>query len=161
MIAIVVAVAANNVIGNNNQLAWHLPADLKHFKQLTMGHPMVMGRKTYESIGKPLPGRTTIIVTTQKNYTATGCIVTHSLKEALAEALALDAHVCVVGGAEIYKQVLPQVDTIYLTRLHHTIEGDTYFPTLNEEEWQVLSEEKHTPDEKNKYTYSFIQLKRK
>ncbi|WP_242920474.1 dihydrofolate reductase [Pontibacter liquoris] len=161
MIAIVVAVAENNVIGKDNQLIWHLPADLKHFKQITMGHPMLMGRKTYESIGKPLPGRTTIIITTQPDYTAAGCLVAHSIEEALKTGRELDQQLYLIGGAEIYKQALPHVDTIYLTRLHHTFEGDTYFPELKAEDWQVVSEENHTPDEKNKYSYSFVELRRK
>ncbi|WP_347156452.1 dihydrofolate reductase [Pontibacter chitinilyticus] len=161
MIALVVAVAENNVIGKDNQLIWHLPADLKHFKQITMGHPILMGRKTYESIGKPLPGRTSLIITTQMGYTAADCIVVHTLQEAFEKALELDEQVYLIGGAEIYKQALPQVDTIYLTRLHHQFEGDTYFPELHENEWQVVSEEKHAPDEKNKYSYSFLELRRR
>ncbi|MBF9255380.1 dihydrofolate reductase [Pontibacter sp. 172403-2] len=161
MIAIVVATDENNVIGKDNQLIWHLPADLKHFKQITMGHPMLMGRKTFESIGKPLPGRTSIIITTQQDYTAEGCIVVHTIQEAIDKALALDEQVYIIGGAEIYKQALPLVDTVYLTKLHHTFDGDTYFPELKEAEWQMVSEEKHAPDEKNKYSYSFIELRRK
>ena len=161
MIAIVVAIAENNVIGKNNQLIWHLPADLKHFKHITLGHPILMGRKTYESIGKPLPGRTSIIITTQKGYSAEGCIVVHSIQEALAKAKQLDEQVYLIGGAEIYKQALSQVDTIYLTRLHHTFEGDTYFPELQESEWQVVAAEKRAPDQKNKYSYSFLELSRK
>ena len=161
MIAIIVAAAENNVIGKDNGLIWHLPADLRHFKQITMGHPMLMGRKTYESIGKPLPGRTSIIITTQEDYTAEGCLVTHTLEEAIEQAQQLDEEICIVGGAEIYKQALPLVDTIYLTRVHHTFEGEVYFPELNEAEWETLEQEHHEPDEKNKYNYSFVTLKRK
>jgi len=161
MIAIVVAVAENNVIGKDNQLIWHLPADLRFFKNLTMGHPIVMGRKTYESIGKPLPGRTTVIITRQHDLEAPGCIVVNSIDEAIAQAQTIDQDVYIIGGAEIYKQALSKVDTIYLTRVHHTFEGDTFFPEIVESQWEVVSEEKHEPDEKNKYSYSFVTLKRK
>ena len=161
MTAIVVAAAENNVIGKDNDLIWHLPADLRHFKQLTMGHPILMGRKTYESIGKPLPGRTSVIVTSQENYAADGCIVANSLQEALEQAKKIDEQVYVIGGAEIYKQALPLTDVIYLTRLHHTFEGDVSFPELDEKEWQTVEQEHHEPDEKNKYRYSFLTLRRK
>ncbi|MEJ8755844.1 dihydrofolate reductase [Pontibacter sp. H259] len=161
MIAIVVAVAENNVIGKDNQLIWHLPADLRFFKNLTIGHPIIMGRKTYESIGKPLPGRTTVIITRQQDFEAPGCIVVNSVDEAIAEAQTIDQDVYIIGGAEIYKQALVKTDTIYLTRVHHTFDGDTFFPEINEADWEVISEEKHEPDEKNKYSYSFITLKRK
>ncbi|PKV76371.1 dihydrofolate reductase [Pontibacter ramchanderi] len=162
MIAIVVAIAENNVIGKDNQLIWHLPADLRHFKQKTMGHPMIMGRKTFESIGKPLPGRTTIIVTRQEDYKAEGCIVVNSVEEAIAKGKELDSEqVSIVGGAEIYKQALPMVDMLYLTEVHHAFNGDTFFPELKEEEWQELSAESHEPDEKNKYPYTFKELRRK
>ncbi|WP_018478397.1 dihydrofolate reductase [Pontibacter roseus] len=162
MIAIVVAVAENNVIGRNNQLIWHLPADLRHFKQKTMSHPMVMGRKTFESIGKPLPGRTTIIVTRQEGFEAEGCLVVHSVQEALQKGRELDKEqVSIVGGAEIYKQVLPEVDTIFLTEVHHTFEGDTFFPELDMAEWQEVNAEQHEPDEKNPYPYTFRELRRK
>lgn len=161
MISIVVAAAENNVIGKDNGLIWHLPADLRHFKQITMGHPILMGRKTYESIGKPLPGRTSIIITTQKDYVAEGCMVVHSVQEAIEQAKPLDTEICIIGGAEIYMQALPLTDTIYLTRIHHTFEGDVYFPELKEEEWETVEQEHHEPDEKNKYSYSFLTLKRK
>lgn len=161
MIAIVVAVAENNVIGKDNQLIWHLPSDLKHFKNITMGHPMLMGRKTYESIGKPLPGRTTIIITRQPDFNAEGCIVVNSIQEAISEAKQLDEQAYLIGGAEIYRQALDVTDTIYLTRIYHSFEGDTFFPEIKEDEWQKVSEEHHEPDEKNRYPYSFIKLERK
>jgi dihydrofolate reductase len=161
MIAIVVAIAENNVIGKDNQLIWHLPADLKQFKQTTMGHPILMGRKTYESIGKPLPGRTSIIITRQQNYKAEGCIVVNSVEEAIKEAKKLDEQTHIIGGAEVYRQSMHLTDTIYLTRIHHRFEGDTYFPEIKDEEWETVSEEHHEPDEKNKYSYSFIKLIRK
>ncbi|QCR22933.1 dihydrofolate reductase [Pontibacter sp. SGAir0037] len=161
MIAIVVAIAENNVIGKDNQLIWHLPADLRHFKQLTLGHPIIMGRKTFESIGKPLPGRTSIIITRQQDYQVEDCVVVHSVEEALAKAKELDERASIIGGAEIYRQALPFTDTVYLTRLHHTFEGDTFFPELPAEDWQQVAEAFHEPDEKNKYSYSFIELKRR
>lgn len=162
MIAIVVAIAENNVIGKDNQLIWHLPADLRHFKQKTMGHPMIMGRKTFESIGKPLPGRTTIIVTRQEDFQAEGCIVVNSVEAAIAKGKELDSEqVSIVGGAEIYKQALPFANTLYLTQVHHTFEGDTFFPELNAEEWQEVRTEQHKPDEKNRYAYTFKELRRK
>lgn len=161
MTAIVVAAAENNVIGKDNGLVWHLPADLRHFKQITMGHPILMGRKTYESIGKPLPGRTSVIVTSQEDYAADGCLVAHSLQEAIEQAKALDENIYIIGGAEIYKKALPLTDTIYLTRLHHVFDGDVYFPELDEKEWETVEQEHHEPDEKNKYSYSFLTLKRR
>ena len=162
MLAIVVAAAENNVIGKDNDLIWHLPADLKHFKSLTMGHPMIMGRKTFEAIGKPLPGRTSIIITSQKDYQAEGCVVVHSLEEAIAKGRELDAEqVSIVGGANVYKQALPLTDILYLTRVHASFEGDVYFPELPDDTWQVVEQEHHEPDEKNKYSYTFLTLKRK
>lgn len=162
MLAIVVAAAENNVIGKDNDLIWHLPADLKHFKSLTMGHPMIMGRKTFEAIGKPLPGRTSIIITTQKNYQAEGCVVVHSLEEAIAKGRELDAEqVSIIGGANVYKQALPLADILYVTRVHASFEGDAYFPELPDDAWQVVEQEHHEPDEKNKYSYTFLTLKRK
>ena len=160
MVSIVVATAENNVIGKENQLIWHLPADLKHFKQLTMGHPILMGRKTFESIGKPLPGRTSFVITRQEDYKAEGCIVVHSVKAAIELAKQLDDTVCVIGGAEIYRQALPMVDTIELTKIHHTFDGDTFFPEIKEEDWKVVAKEDHEPDEKNKFSYSYLTLKR-
>lgn len=162
MIAIVVAAAENNLIGKDNGLAWHLPADLRHFKQITLGHPILMGRKTYESIGKPLPGRTSIVITTQEDYEAPGCLVAHSLQEAVEQAKQLEEEmICIIGGAEIYRQALPLTDKIYLTRIHHTFEGDAYFPELKEENWVVSEQEYHEADEKNKYSFSFMTLEPK
>ncbi|WP_276496562.1 dihydrofolate reductase [Pontibacter litorisediminis] len=162
MIAIVVAAAENNVIGKDNDLIWYLPADLKHFKRLTMSHPMIMGRKTFEAIGKPLPGRTSIIITSQRDYKAEGCVVVHSLEEAIAKGSELDPEqVSIIGGANVYQQALPLTDKVYLTRVHHSFEGDVYFPELPEKEWQVVEQEHHEPDEKNKYSYTFLTLERK
>ena len=158
-ISIVVAMAANRVIGNNNQLPWHLPADLKHFKQTTMGKPILMGRKTWESIGRPLPGRTNIVITRDENYAAPGCLVVHSVEAAMQAAEQQD-EVMVIGGAEFYNQVLPRTDTIYLTRIHQDFEGDTFFPELDEAEWQEVERVDCDADDRNPYAYSFIRLNR-
>ncbi|RNI25639.1 dihydrofolate reductase [Rufibacter latericius] len=162
MIALVVAIAENRVIGKNNQLIWHLPKDLQHFKKLTMGHPMVMGRKTFEAIGKPLPGRTTVIVTRQPDYAAPeGCLVTSSLEEALQQGLALDENVLVVGGGEIYQQALPLAEVVYLTLVHESFEGDVFFPELEADAWEVTDQEEHLPDERHAYPFTFFTFRRK
>jgi dihydrofolate reductase len=158
-ITIVVAMAANRVIGKDNSLPWHLPADLKHFKQLTLGKPVVMGRKTYESIGRPLPERTNIVVTRDRDYAAPGCVVVHSLEGAL-EAAGESAEVMVIGGAGLYRQILPRTDTIHLTRVHAEFEGNTVFPELNEADWHEVSRTDCAPDEKNPWAYSFLELVR-
>jgi len=158
-ISIVVAMAANGVIGQDNELPWHLPADLKHFKQTTMGKPILMGRKTWESIGRPLPGRTNIVITRDSTYSAAGCVVVNSIEAALTAAGEQD-EVMVIGGAELYRQVLPSADTIYLTRIHEHFEGDTRFPEIRDTEWHQLERIDHEADEKNPHDYSFIRLER-
>ena len=158
-ISIVVAMAANRVIGRDNQLPWHLPADLKHFKQTTMGKPILMGRKTWESIGRPLPGRTNIVITRDENYDAPGCVVVHSIEAAL-QAEAQQDEVMVIGGAEFYRQVLPRTDRIYLTRINEDFEGDTLFPELDSSEWQEAEHVDCDADDNNPHSYSFITLDR-
>lgn len=158
MIALVVAMAENNVIGKENKLIWHLPADLKFFKNLTTGHPIIMGRKTYESIGKPLPNRTNIIITRQPDFKAESCLVAHSLSEALMMAQQLDSDIFVIGGAEIYNQAMFLADTIYLTEVHHKFEGDTFFPEIDPLLWVETAREEHQADEKNPYDYAFVTL---
>lgn len=158
-ISIVVAMAANRVIGRDNQLPWHLPADLQHFKQTTMGKPILMGRKTWESIGRPLPGRTNIVITRDENYEAPGCVVVHSIEAALQTAEQQD-EVMIIGGAEFYRQVLPRTDRIYLTRINEDFEGDTLFPELDSSEWQEVERVDCDADEKNPHSYSFIELDR-
>ena len=161
IISAVVAMAENRVIGKNNQLPWHLPADLKHFKNITTGHPILMGRKTYESIGKPLPNRTNIVITRDQSYKAPGCEVVSSLEEAIALAATHQSQeIFIIGGAEVYRQLLPRIQRIYLTVVHHTFEGDVYFPELKMNEWHEVEHESHQPDEKNAYTYSFLKLER-
>ena len=154
-LSIIAAISANRVIGSNNDLPWRLPADWKRFKNLTMGHHLIMGRKTFESIGQPLPGRTTVVITHQSGYTPTGVQVAHSIEQALQMA-AEDDEVFVAGGAQIYKQLLPRADRLYLTSIHEEFEGDTEFPELDETDWQLISQESHEPDEKYPYPYSFL-----
>jgi dihydrofolate reductase len=158
-ISIVVAMAANGVIGRDNQLPWHLPADLKHFRQITMGKPILMGRKTYESIGRPLPGRTSIVITRDEGYIAEGCVVVHSI-EAAMQAAGDQEEIMVIGGAEFYRQVLPATDTIYLTLIHANVEGDTCFPELVDSEWREVESTDFEADEKNPHRYSFVRLDR-
>jgi len=158
-ISIIVAMDSNGVIGRENELPWHLPADLQHFKHTTMGKPILMGRKTWESIGRPLPGRTNIVITRDSDYQADGCVVVNSIDAALAAAGEQD-EVMVIGGAEFYRQVLPRTDTLYLTRIHASFDGDTVFPELNAASWHEVERSDRAADEKNPHDYSFIRLER-
>ena len=145
-LSLLVAMSSNRVIGRNNQLPWHLPEDLKHFKALTMGHPIIMGRKTYESIGKVLPGRTNIIVSRMENYIIPGAIVVDSIQGALTAACEVDMpknEAYVIGGENIFRQTLPLSQRIYLTEIQKTFEGDTFFPELNLNEWHEAERVKH------------------
>ena len=154
--AIIVAQSQNHVIGINNTLPWHLPADLKHFKAITMGHHMIMGRKTYDSIGKPLPGRTSIVITRNRELTYEGCIMAYSLEEAFTIASANnDTEAFVIGGAELIKQAIDSCDKLYLTNIHQDFEGDTFLDALSAD-WNEIEHITHTPDEKNAYAYSFV-----
>jgi dihydrofolate reductase len=159
-VSLVVAMAKNRVIGANNTLPWHLPADLKHFKALTMGHHMVMGRKTYESIGKPLPGRTSVVVSRNEGYSAPGVIVVNSLKAAIS-ACGNDEEIYVIGGAELYRQALGLADRIYLTEIDADIPGDAHFTEFDSKLWQETGRVSHSPDEKNLYPYHFVVYDRK
>ena len=156
---IVVAISENNAIGKDNQLLWYLPADLKHFKNITTGHTVIMGRKTYDSVGKPLPNRRNIIIT-RKDITIEGCEVVKSIEDALA-LCADEKEVFIVGGAEIYKQSIHLTDRIYLTIVHQEFDADSFFPVINYDEWLETEREDHQPDEKNKLPYSFITLDRR
>ena len=158
-ISIIVAMALNRVIGRDNGLPWHLPADLQHFRQTTMGKPILMGRKTWESIGRPLPGRTSIIITRDPDYTAAGAVVVNTIDAAL-HAAARHGEIMVIGGAELYRQVLPLAGTIYMTLIHDEIAGDTFFPELEGDEWLEVERNDFEPDEKNPHEYSFIVLER-
>ena len=150
---------SNGVIGKDNELPWHLPADLQHFKKTTMGKPILMGRKTWESIGRPLPGRTNIVITRDSDYQADGCVVVNSIDAAMTAAAGQD-EVMVIGGAELYRQVLPRADTLYLTRVHASVDGDTVFPGLNAADWQEAERSDQSANEKNPHDYSFIRLER-
>lgn len=156
-ISIIVALSENNVVGVRNQLPWKLSADLKRLKALTMGHHIIMGRKTYESIGKPLPGRTNVIISRNKDYQAEGCVLANSLQHALEIALD-DEEVFVFGGGEIFNEAMDKADKIYMTRVHKHIDGDTYFPVVKPFEWRIIDLEEFKADEKNEYDYSFMTL---
>jgi len=159
VISLVVAMDRNRLIGTNKQLPWHLPADLRHFKEITMGKPILMGRKTWESIGRPLPGRINVVVTANPGFMAPGCIVMHSIEEALA-AMGHHKELMVIGGADLYRQLLPRAERIYLTWVDHAFAGDTWFPELDKCDWKEVSRQDHGPDQKNPYPYSFIRLRR-
>ena len=160
MIASVFAMSENRVIGQDNQLPWHMPADLKFFKNLTTGHPIIMGRKTFESIGKPLPHRTSIIITRQAGYTMPGCIVVHDVPTAIQEAQKINPDVFVIGGADILQQALPYIDTMFLTLIHENFVGDTFYPEIDTAQWHEVSRQDFEADEKNKYPYSFRKLEK-
>lgn len=155
MVSIIVAIAENNVIGANNQLIWHIPEDLKRFKALTTGHHVIMGRKTFESIGRPLPKRTNIVVSRSKNYVAEGCIVATSLEEAL-KVSASDSEVFIIGGGELYRQALPMAHKLYITLVHKKFEGDTLFPEIDYYQWREVSREKGKTTESDGLEYTFV-----
>jgi dihydrofolate reductase len=161
---LVVAVAENDVIGRGNQLPWHMPADLRHFKSLTLGKPVLMGRKTYESIGKALPGRTNIVLSRSAAFSPGDCVVVKTLDEAriaAGAAAGAGSALMVIGGAEIYRQCLPIASRIHLTLIHARIEdGDTVFAGWRSAEWGASSRERHEADDRNAYAYSFITLER-
>ncbi|SDW41173.1 dihydrofolate reductase [Nitrosomonas communis] len=161
-LSILVAMATNRVIGRNNALPWHLSADLKRFKALTMGQILIMGRKTYESIGRPLPGRINIIVTRQPAFSAPGTIVTCSIEEALTACLPYqDKEIFIIGGAELYQQTLAYCQRIYLTEIQQDFEGDTFFPEFDRNDWYESSREIHMLEDGSKLEYHFVVLERK
>ncbi len=160
LVSLIVAMAKHRVIGWNDQIPWHLSADLKHFKSLTMGKPIIMGRKTFESIGRALPGRRNLVLSKQKNLIIAGCEVFSHLEEALATCDD-QQEVMVIGGAAVYKKALPIADRMYLTFVDHEFNGDTFFPEWDEQEWQEVTSETHSPDDKNAYAYRFVTLDRK
>lgn len=161
MLTAVVAMAHGNVIGKTNDLPWYLPADLKHFKELTTGRTVVMGRNTCDSIfarlGHALPNRKSIVITRDTTYQPEGVIVVHSVDEALR---LVDGDADVIGGQQIYEQMLPYLDRLYVTEVDADIDGDTYFPELHQSEWQEVSRESHEKDDKNPYNYTFVVLDR-
>jgi dihydrofolate reductase len=156
MISFIVAMDDNRVIGKDNQLPWHLPEDLKFFKRVTMGHPIVMGRKTFDSIGRALPGRENIIITRNKNYKSDTCTVFNYIEEFLSyTSYKPEEEYFVIGGAEIFKQLLPKVDRLYITEIHEEFDGDTFFPEFDMKDWKLVSKEAGPKDEKNPYDYEF------
>ena len=163
--SMIVAMAENRVIGINNKLPWHLPNDLKYFKQVTMGKPIVMGRKTFESIGKPLPGRTNIVITRNAGWVSDGVKVAHSLNQAYELAAAIgeidgQSELMIIGGDQIYQSCLSEVDRIYLTQVHASVEGDAWFPELDWSQWKEIGREDFSAEGPNPYDYSFIVLER-
>ncbi len=158
-ITLIVAVADSGVIGRNNELPWHLPEDLKRFKRLTMGKPIVMGRKTFESIGKPLPGRVNIVVTRDPDYRREGVVVVHDVDSALRAAGQVP-EIMVIGGAELFRSLLPRAGRVHLTRVHGNIEGDVMWPALDRREWQVVEREEFASDERHAYAMTFEVIER-
>ena len=156
MLTIIAAASENNALGKDNALVWHLPNDFKRFKELTTGHHIIMGRKTFESFPKPLLNRTHVIITRQKDYEVPeGCVVVSSLKKAIA-ICSENEESFVIGGGEIYKQSIEEVDKIELTRVHTTIEADTFFPIIDLKDWKLITEEFHPKDEKHKYDFTYL-----
>ena len=155
MITIVAAIGNNNTLGKDNQLLWHLPKDLQHFKTLTENHPVVMGRKTFESIGKALPNRTNIVVSRKENWFQEGILIVSTLKEALKFAKKIDENVFVIGGGEIYKQTLDLADKLEITHVDANLEADTFFPKIDLKIWQKTNEECHSKDDKNEFDFCF------
>jgi dihydrofolate reductase len=155
-ISLVVAASENNAIGKDNQLIWHLPNDLKFFKNTTWGFPVIMGRKSFESVNKPLPGRTNIVITTNPDWKAETVIVVNNLKDAIQKAAETNSkQIFIIGGGEIYKQSMDIADSIYITRVHADLEGDTFFPLIDESKWKLTSNQDFEADEKHAYSYSF------
>lgn len=161
-IAAIVAMSDNRVIGVNNQLPWHLPADLRHFKELTTNHAILMGRKTYESIGRPLPNRLNLIISRDRNYKAEGCHTVQSFDAAIEQSLHNGKNILyVIGGAEIYTLLLDQIEQLDLTLVHTTIQGDTFFPALDANKWHETARVDYAADDKNEFAYSFVTLVRR
>ncbi|KGL58756.1 dihydrofolate reductase [Polaribacter sp. Hel1_85] len=162
MITIIAAIAKNNALGKDNDLIWHLPADLKRFKKITTGHHILMGRNTFESIGKPLPNRTSIIITRNKNYFKDGCLIAHSIEEAIG-LVENDDDIFIIGGAQVYKETIKKdlVNQLDITIVHHEFEADAFFPEIDLDIWEEKSREDFKADEKNKFDYSFVSFQKK
>ncbi|TKC10788.1 dihydrofolate reductase [Pedobacter polaris] len=158
-LSLIVAISENNAIGKDNKLLWHLPADLKHFKEITTGHPILMGRKTYDSIGRPLPNRRNIVITRSASLEIPNVEVVNNLEDAIS-LCAKENEVFIIGGAEIYKHALELTNRIYLTTVHQTYEADAFFPELKMNEWKEVFNEYHPADEKNSVAYTFSTLER-
>ena len=158
-ISLIVAMAANRIIGINKQMPWHLSADLKKFKQITMGNPILMGRKTHESIGRALPGRRNLVISRNYNYQPMGCEVFNDIQHAI-KSCANAQELFVIGGASFYKSMLPHAHFIYLTEIHQTFTGDTSFPEINPKQWQEIAREDINDDTQVNFNYSFVKLQR-
>lgn len=161
-VSIIVAIGSNNVMGKENKLPWHLPADFAYFKKTTLHHCVIMGRKTFESMQKPLKDRINIVVSTQKDLIIDGCIVTNSIEGALDVAREkLEHEAFIIGGAQLINQSISTVDKLYITKIDANFEGDTFFPEIDLSNWNEIRTEKHLPDEKNAFPYEFIVFERK
>lgn len=158
-ISVIAAMSKNRVIGKDKKMPWHLPADLQHFKDITMGKPILMGRTTHESIGRVLPGRCNIVITRDPTYQAPGCVVVYTIEDALFAA-SYSQEIFVIGGEKLYRTMLERANRLYLTLIHQDFEGDTFFPEFDVAEWKEVEREDHGPDEKNKYSYSFLTFER-
>lgn len=156
MITIIAAIANKNALGKNNQLIWHLPEDLKRFKKITSGHPIIMGRKTFESLGRPLPNRTNIVITRNKEFSFKGAVVVDSLEKAIEKAQNINKNIFIIGGANIYKQAILKADRLDVTLVHHTFDADVFFPKIDTKIWKEVVREDFKADEKNHYDYSFV-----
>jgi len=154
MIVMIAAVAENNALGKNNELVWHLPNDFKRFKSLTTGHHIIMGRKTFESFQKPLPNRTHVVITRQKDYAPEGCIVVDSIEKAIV-ACPENETLFIIGGGEIYNLGLPFADQLEITRVHHSFEADAFFPEINVNEWKIIQTEFNAADDKHQFDYTY------
>lgn len=163
MVSIIAAISKNNVLGKENKLLWHLPKDFKFFKETTLGHPIIMGRKTFESLPKALPGRINIIITGDRDYKKEEAVITHSLEEAIKAGLSEDKEVFICGGGQIYKEAIEKnlVDKIYLTEIDVEVEGDAFFPTFNKDDWEISKKECHTKDEKHSFDFCFVEYLKK
>ena len=160
LLSLIVAIDQKGVIGMDDAIPWRISSDMKHFKSITMGKPIIMGRKTHESIGRALPGRENIVISREENYSADGCTVLHSLEEALVHC-STAAEVVIIGGRNIYRQTLDKADRIYLTQVHADVMGDVYFPVFDMTEWTEVERVDFQPDSKNEYPFSFLLLERK
>lgn len=160
MLTMIAAAAENNALGKDNDLVWHLPDDFKRFKKLTTGHPIIMGRKTFESFPQPLPNRTHIVITRNKDYQADGAVVVNSLEKAI-EIAKKDPQPYIIGGGEIYNLALPKADKIELTRVHDSFEADAFFPEIDKDQWELKAEEFHPKDEKHQYAFTYLTYERR
>jgi dihydrofolate reductase len=159
-VTLIAAIAKNRVIGKDGDLPWRLPADFRHFKRTTVGHPLIMGRRTFESLGKPLPDRTNIVVTRNRDYRPEGAVVVASFDEAMRVARSENEDIFIGGGEEVFRHFLSTADRMILTWIDEEFEGDTFFPPFDEREWRVVRREEHEPDEKNPHRYEFVWYER-